>query len=238
MSSPPQEQVSATSSPFTAPEEPEPSGPSQGASLFGLPAEPEIKGKGEEEGEEYEGYKPKMTTGDAIFADLPAAGPASTGANLFGTSEESAAGTTGASIFDVPAPRAAQPQLGEMSGWDDDFDAKFDSVEATAAISRSGPVFPGDPADAFAGTGAGLLPGASAGGFGTGDFNPSATGGKADEANPFLAGEKDGEEEFDEPLFDDDTSKPLEPFPRLNVKPDGWEFFIRHPPKKKLGTQR
>ena len=42
----------------------------------------------------------------------------------------------------------------------------------------------------------------------------------------------------DGPLFDDDTSKPIEAFPRVNVYTDGWEMFIRHPPKKKMTAQR
>ena len=233
----------------------EPSGPSQGASLFGLPDEPEVKPEDEEEEAE---KQPTMTTGDAIFADLPVAGPASTGANLFGTSEEGAAGSTGASIFEVSAPKEAKPQLGEMSGWDEDFDAKFNTASMAAegggvggagggGAAGGGPIFPGDPTDPFAGTGAGLMPGASAGGFGTGDFNPSAkptSFGVADEVNPFAAEAKAAvgggaeDEGGDSPLFDDDTSKPLEPFPRVGTKPDGWEFFIRHPPKKKIGTQR
>ncbi len=231
----------------TSPQAEEPSGPSQGASLFGLPAEPELKTEAEEDEELDEGFRTKMTTGDAIFSDLPAAGPASTGANLFGTSEESAAGSTGASIFDVAAPRAALPQLGEMSGWDDDFDAKFNEASAGGgaggfANASAAPIFPGDPTDPFAGTGAGLMPGASASGFGTGDFNPSAKPTSfGDEANPFAAeaaAASKQEGEGDSPLFDDDTSKPLEPFPRINIQPDGWEFFIRHPPKKKLTAQR
>jgi len=46
--------------------------------------------------------------------------------------------------------------------------------------------------------------------------------------------------EFDDfPLFDDDTSQPLEPFPRImHDGKEGWEFFIRHPPKKKMTSQR
>ena len=46
------------------------------------------------------------------------------------------------------------------------------------------------------------------------------------------------DESCDGPLYDDDTSKPLEPFPRLKYDGEGWDMFIRHPPKKKLTSQR
>ena len=61
--------------------------------------------------------------------------------------------------------------------------------------------------------------------------------------NPFIASDAVNSKargEFDDfPLFDEDTTQPLEPFPRINHDgKDGWEFFIRHPPKKKLTAQR
>ena len=66
--------------------------------------------------------------------------------------------------------------------------------------------------------------------------------------NPFMsmvaaenAGQKysgDGESSDDGPLFDDDTSQPLEPFPRLSYDGEGWDMYIRHPPKKKLTSHR
>ena len=49
----------------------------------------------------------------------------STGAAIFGLSDQSAAGSTGAALFDISAPTAAQPGHGEMTGWDDEFDSKF-----------------------------------------------------------------------------------------------------------------
>jgi len=222
-----------------SPENEEPAGPSTGATLFDLPAEPDVKDP-PEDGEAKE--KPKMSTGDAIFADLPATDVKSTGANIFGTSEESAADTTGATLFGVQAPRAAQPALGAMSGWDDAFDRKFEDAESTAVPASS--VLPGDPFDPFVGTGAGLMPGATAGGFGDASSFGAAPASAVmaatrEQANPFLEEAKDdGDEDGDGPLFDDDTSRPLEPFPRVHEKPEGWEFFIRHPPKKKLTAQR
>jgi hypothetical protein len=48
----------------------------------------------------------------------------------------------------------------------------------------------------------------------------------------------DGESSDDGPLFDDDTSQPLETFPRLSYDGEGWEMYIRHPPKKKLTSHR
>ena len=179
--------------------------------------------------------QPKMSTGDAIFADLPTADVKSTGASIFGTSEESAANTTGATIFEQLAPKAAQPELGAMSGWDDAFDRKFDSGGTATA----------DAFDAFGASGAAMFvgaPAASSGfggddGFGSGKFDPNAPSAKleADLNNPFLneAKKNSSTEDGEEVLFDDDTSKPLEPFPRVGAKPDGWEFYIRHPPKKK-----
>ena len=61
--------------------------------------------------------------------------------------------------------------------------------------------------------------------------------------NPFIASDsvnnKAGGEFDDFPLFEEDTTQPLEPFPRITHDgKDGWEFFIRHPPKKKLTAQR
>ena len=189
--------------------------------------------------------QPKMSTGDAIFADLPAADLKSTGANIFGTSEESAANTTGATLYEVGGvAQALQPALGAMSGWDDAFDRKFDSGGTT----RSADAF-----DAFGASGAAMFvaPAATAGfgggdAFGSGKFDPNAPSAKleADLNNPFLneAKKNKATEDGEEVLFDDDTSKPLEPFPRVGAKSDGWEFYIRHPPKKKglsmSGAQR
>ena len=190
--------------------------------------------------------KPPMSTGDAIFADLPAMPEvASTGAAIFGMSEDSGKDTTGAAIFGVEAPRSIRPQLGQMSGWDDAFDKKFDSA-ITQEI--------GDAFDPFGNSGLG-------GGMGADDFisgnfptAPSNTPGIArredafgqapmtdDLNNPFLsldAKNPEVDEACDGPLFDDDTTKPLQPFPRLKYDGTGWEMYIRHPPKKKLTAQR
>ena len=191
--------------------------------------------------------KPAMSTGDAIFADLPTMPEVtSTGAAIFGMSEESAKDTTGAAIFGVVAPRSVRPQLGQMSGWDDAFDKKFE----TAITQEIGDAF-----DPFGGSG-----GMAADAFISGNFPaaPNSTPaisrkedafGQApmtdDLNNPFLLldGQKPMdadrvEESCDGPLYDDDTSKPLQPFPRLKYDGDGWEMFIRHPPKKKLTAQR
>ena len=94
-----------------------------GAGLFAdLPTPPEEIGQ------------VKGSTGDAIFADMPSV-PGGTGANIFGTSEESARDTTGAKIFDVAAPREAKPELGSMTGWDAAFDSKFDSVKGASSTN-------------------------------------------------------------------------------------------------------
>jgi hypothetical protein len=200
----------------------------------------------------------KMSTGDAIFADLPVTDVTSTGANIFGVSEESAVNTTGANIFDVSMPQAAQPVLGSMSGWDDAFDRKFDTASGSDGPTMSAS---GDPFDAFGGGGSAAMMSEAAGGgafgvpsassafgapddgFGAGKFNPNAPSAAlaADLNNPFLNEAKKSEaegEDGDEVLFDDDTTLPLEPFPRLENKVDGWEFYIRYPPKKKLTAQR
>ena len=60
------------------------------------------------------------------------------------------------------------------------------------------------------------------------------------EENPFLAMADPDEQNYEDgPLWDDDTSRPLESFPRVNENTDsGWEMFIRHPPKKKMAAQR
>ncbi len=192
----------------------------------------------------------KMSTGDAIFADLPATDMASTGAAIFGASEEAAVNTTGATLFDVSEPKAAQPVLGSMSGWDDAFDRKFDSASTSKAVDAFD-AFGGGNAMMAAAAGGFGMPAATSGfggatddGFGSGKFDPNAPSAAlaADLNNPFLNEAKGnqpaGGEDGDEILFDDDTSQPLQPFPRLDVKPDGWEFYIRHPPKKKLTAQR
>ena len=157
---------------------------------------------------------------------------------------------SGAALFDVRAPQEAKPQLGAMSGWDDAFDRKFDSAVDGAAVGARGASAPGAAAaafgagDPFAGTGAGYMAGAQ--GFGQDSFDPNAPKPIGDMNNPFLATgnevpfsqQTNPEADLDSPLFDDDTSHPLEPFPRLTCDADGWEMFIRHPPKKKLTAQR
>ncbi|XP_040569177.1 uncharacterized protein stnB [Lepeophtheirus salmonis] len=185
----------------------------------------------------------KMTTGDAIFADLPPMPNLnSTGASIFGVSEEAALDSTGATLFGVHAPREARPELGAMTGWDDAFDQKFNLADVGNVAK------PGDPFDPFI-TSEGAVP--SNDPFGVGEVTvnkvegfgyddgfskaKSITAVKNTEENPFLETLEPPE---DEPLFDDDTSQPLEPFPRLDYSADGWEMFLRHPPKKKLTSQR
>ncbi|CAB4064063.1 STON1_2 [Lepeophtheirus salmonis] len=180
----------------------------------------------------------KMTTGDAIFADLPPMPNLnSTGASIFGVSEEAALDSTGATLFGVHAPREARPELGAMTGWDDAFDQKFNLADVGNVAK------PGDPFDPFI-TSEGAVP--SNDPFGVGEVTvnkvegfgyddgfskaKSITAVKNTEENPFLETLEPPE---DEPLFDDDTSQPLEPFPRLDYSADGWEMFLRHPPKKK-----
>ncbi|KAG5867514.1 hypothetical protein JTB14_036577 [Gonioctena quinquepunctata] len=48
----------------------------------------------------------------------------------------------------------------------------------------------------------------------------------------------DSQETPPTPLFDDDVSQPLEPFPRINFTEDGWEMHLRQPNKKKITGQR
>ena len=193
--------------------------------------------------------KPPMSTGDAIFADMTETPQVvSTGATIFGMSDESAKDTTGAAIFGVEAPRSIRPQLGQMTGWDDAFDQKFD----TAITQEIGDAF-----DPFGGSG---LEGNSAQAFGADEFisgnfpataNTAAGIGRREDAfgqapmtddlnNPFLSSAKPMgvDEACDGPLYDDDTSKPLEPYPRLKYDGTGWEMYIRHPPKKKMTAQR
>jgi hypothetical protein len=169
----------------------------------------------------------------------------------------------GAMLFGVTAPRSIRPALGAMSGWDENFDKKFDS----ATKLEVGPSIPGESYDPF-GCPTALSQNYSGGFgaeevFGSGSFIPPAVpqstpafARKADNDfgqgsmtdNPFLsmvAAENnaptysgDGEASDDGPLFDDDTSQPLEPFPRLSYDGEGWEMYIRHPPKKKLTSHR
>ena len=188
---------------------------------------------------------PKLSTGDAIFSDVPAVPDIkSTGAAIFGIDDKSAAGSTGAAIFDIKAPEANKPCHGEMSGWDDAFDAKFDVASA--------PINPNAAIDAFGG--GGVNPAQNQFGYGAADPTFGDAFGlapmEADLNNPFKAEEagfpgpgkkkkKNADGTTPEtPLFDDDTSRPLEPFPRINKEVDGWEMFIRHPPKKKITAQR
>ena len=135
------EQAKEESKSDSSPEDEAPKTGGLGAALFGTSDEPMAGGTGgtgaglfadlptppEEIGQV------KGSTGDAIFADMPSV-PGGTGANIFGTSEESARDTTGAKIFDVAAPREAKPELGSMTGWDAAFDSKFDSVKGTNAF--------------------------------------------------------------------------------------------------------
>ena len=183
--------------------------------------------------------KPGLSTGDAIFTDAPSVPDIqSTGAAIFGISEESAAGTTGANIFDISAPSSARPCHGEMSGWDEAFDKKFNTA-ATAEMN------PNVAIDAFGSGGAAATP------FGypaapiedtafCDSFGMASL--EADLNNPFKlpsGGKKSGDGESpDSILFESDTSKPLDPWPRLTYEGDGWEMFIRHPPKKKITAQR
>ena len=184
--------------------------------------------------------KPGLSTGDAIFTDAPSVPDIqSTGAAIFGISAESAAGSTGANIFDISAPSSARPCHGEMSGWDEAFDKKFNTA-STAEMN------PNVAIDAF-GTGA-----AAATPFGypaapveddtafCDSFGMASL--EADLNNPFKlpsGGKKSGDGESpDSILFESDTSKPLDAWPRLTYEGDGWEMFIRHPPKKKITAQR
>lgn len=48
----------------------------------------------------------------------------------------------------------------------------------------------------------------------------------------------DSQETPPTPLFDDDVSQPLEPFPRVAIEKDGWEMHLRQPNKKKITGQR
>lgn len=40
------------------------------------------------------------------------------------------------------------------------------------------------------------------------------------------------------PLYDEDTSYPLEDFPRINYDGQGWEMQLRQPNRKKITGQR
>lgn len=48
----------------------------------------------------------------------------------------------------------------------------------------------------------------------------------------------DSQETPPTPLYDEDMSQPLEPFPRTQWKGDGWEMHLRQPNKKKITGQR
>ena len=220
-----------------------------GAALFGTSDEPMEGSSNIEVGAP---KAPQLSTGVAIFADMPSVPDYnSTGASLFGASEESAQGTTGATLFEVEAPREARPELGAMSGWDAAFDQKFDTVSKGAGLATN----PGDPFDPFGGPKGVQMTGTAAfgveeAGFGGDDFssqkNPKATPlisrrANGEGGNIFLdmAGGEENDNENDEgPLYDDDTSQPLAPFPRVNDEFPGWEMYIRHPPKKKMTAQR
>ena len=188
--------------------------------------------------------KPGLSTGHSIFTDAPAVPDIqSTGAAIFGIGDESAAGSTGASIFGIEAP-TAQPCHGEMSGWDEAFDKKFNTA-STAEMN------PNVAYDAF---GSGQSQPAA---FGYPGIDPAQDDTafcdsfgmaslEADLNNPFKAdglpgpgGKNSGDGESpDSILFEADTSKPLDQWPGLTYDGDGWEMFIRHPPKKKITAQR
>ena len=188
--------------------------------------------------------KPGLSTGHAIFTDAPSVPDIqSTGAAIFGIGDESAAGSTGAAIFDIQAP-TAQPCHGEMRGWDEAFDKKFDT--ASTAVMNPNVAFDAFGAEVVKPTPFGY-PGvdptqddtAFCDSFGMASL-------EADLNNPFKAdalpgpgGSKSGDGESpDSILFEADTSKPLDPWPGLTYDGDGWEMFIRHPPKKKITAQR
>ncbi|KAI4464092.1 ap complex subunit mu [Holotrichia oblita] len=48
----------------------------------------------------------------------------------------------------------------------------------------------------------------------------------------------DSQETPPTPLFDEDVSQPLEPFPRIHYAGEGWEMQLRQPNKKKITGQR
>lgn len=48
----------------------------------------------------------------------------------------------------------------------------------------------------------------------------------------------DSQETPTTPLFDDDTSQPLEEFPRVTYVGEGWDMHLRQPNKKKITGQR
>lgn len=48
----------------------------------------------------------------------------------------------------------------------------------------------------------------------------------------------DSQESPSTPLFDEDTSQPLEDFPRITDTGEGWEMHLRQPNKKKITGQR
>lgn len=207
---------------------------------------------------------PRISTGDAIFSDVPSVPDIkSTGAAIFGISDESGAGTTGAAIFGISAPEPAKPSHGAMSGWDDNFDKKFNCAEVKPEASLDGAFGGSSYSSASLGFGAPSLGfGAEQHAFGDSFGMPPVPNttpavprrqnagdpqSVADANNPFLEtgmpGPGDGKstepgETPETPLFDSDVSKPLERYPRLDFGGPGWEMFIRHPPKKKITSQR
>ena len=184
-----------------------------------------------------EPVKPGLSTGHAIFTDAPAVPDIqSTGAAIFGIDDGSAAGSTGAAIFDIQAP-TAQPCHGEMSGWDEAFDKKFDTA-STAVMN------PSVALDAF-----GTVAQATPFGYPPPDQDDTAfcdsfgmASLEADLNNPFksdgLPGPGEKSADGESPLFEADTSRPLDSWPGITYDGDGWEMFIRHPPKKKITAQR
>lgn len=49
---------------------------------------------------------------------------------------------------------------------------------------------------------------------------------------------RDSEDSPTSPLFDEDTSVPLEIFPRIKYNGQMWEMQLRQPNKKKITSQR
>ena len=192
-------------------------------------------------GDTAEPPKPGLSTGHAIFTDAPAVPDIqSTGAAIFGIDDGSAAGSTGAAIFDIQAP-TSQPCHGEMSGWDEAFDKKFDTA-STAVMN---------PSVAYDAFGSAPPPQQTPFGYPGMDPNQDDTAFcdsfgmqslEADLNNPFklegVPGPGERSEDGDSPLFEADTSKPLDQWPGITYDGDGWEMFIRHPPKKKITAQR
>ena len=188
--------------------------------------------------------KPGLSTGHAIFTDAPSVPDIqSTGAAIFGIGDESAAGSTGAAIFDISAP-TAQPCHGEMSGWDEAFDKKFDTASTAVmnpnvAFDAFGSNAPQPTPFGYPGVDAAQDDTAFCDSFGMASLEADLNNPFKSDGLPGPGGKKSGDGESpDSILFEADTSKPLDPWPGLTYDGDGWEMFIRHPPKKKITAQR